>query len=239
MGCGPTNSCSTRGLSPIYNRSARRNLTDLTALGVSLHQSAEWRMCNLRGTASGWCFGWGICPTRPLVSPTTTLFTQTFNPIRRWHLCARWQVACELLHPLTATSPSCMPSNNGSSRKLIQLVLRDSGYVLWLRSLLLEDGRHRILLADRPDLTLAGVVVIDEDNFEGLAPVLNPERFVVIVPKGSNNISRLWDSGIRHVVFEEDSLRSAQLAIVAVEMKLATLRRREGHRVSSTKESPI
>lgn len=130
-----------------------------------------------------------------------------------------------------------MPSNNGSSRKLIQLVLRDSGYVLWLRSLLLEDGRHRILLADRPDLTLAGVVVIDEDNFESLAPVLNPERFVVIVPKGPNNISRLWDSGIRHVVFEEDSLRSAQLAIVAVEMKLATLRRREGHRVSSTKES--
>ncbi len=127
-----------------------------------------------------------------------------------------------------------MHSNNGLSKIAVQLALRDSGYAAWLRTLLLKDDAHGVLIVDKPDMSLEGIVVVDEDNFDGLSPILDPERFLVIVRKGTSNIPRIWDSGIRHVVFEEDSLQSTQLAIVAVEMKLAARRRSAVHEVSST-----
>ena len=139
---------------------------------------------------------------------------------------------------IDATAPHYMQPNNGLSKKIVQLVLRNSGYAAWFRTLLLKDGAHHVVHADRPDMRIGGVVVIDEDNFVGLSPILNPERFMVIAHKGTDLIPRIFDSGIRHVVFEEDSLGSAQLAIVGIEMKLAARGNREGSDASSIKRSP-
>jgi hypothetical protein len=132
-----------------------------------------------------------------------------------------------------------MHANSGLPKRIVQLVLRNSGYALWLRSLLLEDGVHRILLVDRPDMRLGGIVVVDEDDFDCLLPILDPERFVVIVHKGTNNIALIWNTGIRHVVFEEDALQTAQLAVIATEMKLGARLGSEGHDESSIKRGPV
>jgi hypothetical protein len=105
--------------------------------------------------------------------------------------------------------------------KTIQLALHDSEYTQSLRTLLLRDGMHRVYMVDRPDLRLDGVVVVEGNQAEDLA-VLDgePERFVVITRKGSDHLSRIWDAGVRHVVFEGDSPGTAHLAIIAAEMRL-------------------
>ena len=108
--------------------------------------------------------------------------------------------------------------------KTVQLAIRDSEYAQSLRNLLLRDGTHRVILVDKPDLKLEGVVVIDGSGFENLAPLDSaPERFVVITRKGTDHLARVWDAGVRHVVFLEDSPNTAQLAIIAAELRLPKL----------------
>lgn len=104
--------------------------------------------------------------------------------------------------------------------KTVQLAIRNSEYAQSLRNLLLRDGTHRVYVVDQPDLRLDGVVVIDESRFETLAEDPAPERFVVVTRKDTDHLSRVWDAGIRHVVFEEDSPNTAQLAIIAAELRL-------------------
>jgi hypothetical protein len=105
--------------------------------------------------------------------------------------------------------------------KTVQLAIRDSEYAESLRNSLLRDGTHRVYLVDRPDMRIDGVVVIDGAKLDGLAiGGQEPERFVVITRKGSDSLSRLWNAGIRHVVFEGDSPSTVQLAIIAAELRL-------------------
>jgi hypothetical protein len=104
--------------------------------------------------------------------------------------------------------------------KNVQLAIRNSDYAQSLRNLLLRDGAHRVHLVAQPDLRLGGVVVVDEDRFHNLTPENEPERFVVITRKGTDNLSRVWEAGIRHVVFEEDSPNTAQLAVIAAELRM-------------------
>jgi hypothetical protein len=118
--------------------------------------------------------------------------------------------------------------------KTVQLAIRDSHYAQSLRNLLLRDGTHRVYLVDQPNLGLDGVVVIDENRFQNLAQLdPEPERFVVITRKGTDNLSRVWEAGIRHVVFEGDSPNTTQLAIIAAELRLP----RDGF-VSKAREQP-
>ncbi len=105
--------------------------------------------------------------------------------------------------------------------KTVQLAIRDSNYAQSLRNLLLRDGTHRVFVVDQPNLRLDGVVVIDANRFQNLAELdTEPERFVLITRKGAANLSRVWDAGIRHVVFEEDPPNTTQLAIIAAELRL-------------------
>jgi hypothetical protein len=105
--------------------------------------------------------------------------------------------------------------------KTVQLAIRDSDYAQLLRNLLLRDGMHRVYLVDRPDLQLDGVIVIDESGFQNVTlHDSEPDRFVVITRNGTDHLSRVWDAGIRHVVFEEDPANTAQLAIIAAELRL-------------------
>jgi hypothetical protein len=104
--------------------------------------------------------------------------------------------------------------------KTVQLAIRDSEYAQSLRNLLLRDGTHKVYLADRPDLDMDGVIVIDEARFGSSAlPPAEPERYVVVTRKGAD-LARVWDAGIRHVVFEADSPNTAQLAVIAAELRL-------------------
>jgi hypothetical protein len=103
---------------------------------------------------------------------------------------------------------------------IIQLAIPDSEYAQSLRNSLLRDGAHRVYLVDQPDMRIDGVVVIDGNQLDHLAPCGEPQRFVVIIHNGSDSLSRLWNAGIRHVVFEGDSPNTTQLAIIAAELRL-------------------
>jgi len=114
--------------------------------------------------------------------------------------------------------------------KTVQLAIGDSEYVLSLRDSLLRDGRHQVYLVDQPDMRIDGVVVIDGNKLDNLAPCGEQvERLVVITRNGSDSLSRLWNAGIRHVVFEGDSPHTAQLAIIAAELRLPSLEPVNGH----------
>jgi len=104
----------------------------------------------------------------------------------------------------------------------VQLAIQNIEYAQALRNLLLRDGIHNVLLVNAPDLQLNGVVVVDSGSFDEFARLeTSPERFVVITRKGLDNLSKVWDAGVRHVVFEEDSPGTAQLAVIAAELRLA------------------
>ena len=102
----------------------------------------------------------------------------------------------------------------------VQLALADSEYAQALRGLLLRDGTHQVLLVDRPDLNLDGVVVIDRPRLGNHSlRASQPERFVVITSK-TTDLKRIWDAGVSHVVFEDDSPDTALLAVIAAELRL-------------------
>jgi hypothetical protein len=121
--------------------------------------------------------------------------------------------------------------------KTIQLVIENGGYASALRNLLQRDGGHRVYVVDQPDFELEGVVVIDSKQIDDiLALEVEPERFVVIASHCSRRLAKIWDAGVRHVVFEGDSASTAHLAVIAAEMRLPSLRssRDRGRRPIST-----
>ncbi len=106
--------------------------------------------------------------------------------------------------------------------KTVQVAIHDAEYAQTLRNSLLRDGIHRVYLVDRPDLRIDGIVVIDSSMVDNVCQD-QADRFVVIARKGSDSLSQLWNAGIRHVVFEGDSPNTAQLAIIAAELRLPNL----------------
>lgn len=106
--------------------------------------------------------------------------------------------------------------------KIVQIALRDSDYAQALRNLLLRDGNHRVYVVEDADLRLDGVVVTDAVAADNLSMLQKaPERFVVLTRKVSDHLSKIWDAGVRHVVFEGDSPSTAQLAVIAAELRLS------------------
>ena len=111
---------------------------------------------------------------------------------------------------------------------IVQLAIRDSEYAQSLRNLLLGDGARKVLLVDKLDLRLNGVVVIDGRRFEDLSMLgSQPERFVVIASTSADRLTKAWETGVPHVVFERDSANTAHLAVMAAELRLKKGRRRE------------
>ena len=134
--------------------------------------------------------------------------------------------------------------------KTIQMALKDGEYADALRNLLVRDGTHRVYLVEQPDLRLDGVIVVDGNRAESLSLLDGePERFVVITRKGSDHLARIWDAGVRHVVFEGDSPSTAHLAIIAAELRLPKANGKsraagsgpymEGHRNTSRAGLPV
>lgn len=107
--------------------------------------------------------------------------------------------------------------------KTVQLAIQNSGYAQALRKELLRDGSHQVYLVEKPDLKRDGVVVVDEQVFDTLPllPESMSDRLVVIAHKGMDHLARIWGAGVRHVVFEKDSSNTAQMAVLAAELRLS------------------
>jgi len=107
--------------------------------------------------------------------------------------------------------------------KTVQVAIQDREYADSIRNVLSQDGRHQVHLVDRPDVTLGGVIVVDTTNLDGLPLLIHQlERLVVIVRKEDDDLSRIWDAGVRHVVFQGDPPHTARVAVLGVEMSLGS-----------------
>lgn len=102
----------------------------------------------------------------------------------------------------------------------VQLAIHNNRYAAALGDLLKRDGSHQVAFVERPDLNSGGIIVMDGNKPENLLLFeAQPERFVVIAHKDAALLSRIWDAGVRHVVFEEDSPTTALLAVIAAELR--------------------
>jgi len=104
----------------------------------------------------------------------------------------------------------------------VQLAIRDTRYAASLQELLERSGNRRVHCVEAPDPHQEGVIVVDSDGLDRLpSPLLNPERVVLITRNDPRHLSKAWEAGIRSVVFSEDTLNTAVLAIMAAELRVS------------------
>jgi hypothetical protein len=103
---------------------------------------------------------------------------------------------------------------------IVQLTLTEPSYASALRDLLLRGGVREVRCIAMPDLELDGVIVVDPDALDLLPfPLPNPERIVLITSNDPQHLSSAWNAGVRSVVFSQDPLATAVLAIMAAELR--------------------
>jgi hypothetical protein len=120
-----------------------------------------------------------------------------------------------------------------SARRLgmetIQLAIADISYAAALRELLARDATWRVLNVKTPNPRLEGVMVLDAPALERLpSPMEKPERVVLITSNDPGQLARAWEAGIVSVVFENDSIDTAMLAIMATRLRVAKAVRGDG-----------
>lgn len=103
----------------------------------------------------------------------------------------------------------------------VQLTIGDAPYASALRDLLERNGTREVRCVEAPDPEREGVMVVDSDALNHLPlPLLNPERVVLITSNDPQHLAQAWNAGIRSVVFNEDPLSTAVLAIMAAELRV-------------------
>lgn len=108
--------------------------------------------------------------------------------------------------------------------RTVQLSITDSVYAAALRDALSHSGPWEIVLVERPNPALAGVLVVDESGFARLPlPLPNPERVVLITRHQPQLMAEAWDAGIVSVVSMEDPLPTVLLAIMAATLRVAKI----------------
>jgi hypothetical protein len=104
--------------------------------------------------------------------------------------------------------------------RTIQIAVSDEGYAGNLSRMLGKNGAWEVLRVEVPDAARAGVVVVDGDALEGLAPLLeNPERIVLVDQGDGVDLNRVFEMGIKSVVSSRDPLDTVLLAIMAADLR--------------------
>jgi hypothetical protein len=111
----------------------------------------------------------------------------------------------------------------------VQLTLTDAPYASALRDLLERGGVCEVRCVDVPDPRQDGVIVVDSDALDRLPfPILKPERVVLITRNDPQHLSKAWNAGVSSVVFSQDPLSTAVLAIMAAELRVPRADSRPG-----------
>ncbi len=106
--------------------------------------------------------------------------------------------------------------------EILQLAIADSAYAAALREMLVRNAAWKVLTVEVPDPLQEGVIVLDAQALERLTGRLpRPERVVLITRNDPQQLARAWDSGVVSVVFDNDPLSTAMLAIMAARLRVA------------------
>jgi len=112
---------------------------------------------------------------------------------------------------------------------IVQVAIRDKAYAAALRDLLQRSGAGEVRFVEAPDPASEGVIVVDPEALERMPqPLVRPERVVLITRNDPEQLSRAWHAGIRSVVFCNDPLNTAVLAILAAGLRRPAARPRSG-----------
>lgn len=105
--------------------------------------------------------------------------------------------------------------------KTVQVAIHDAEQADTLRELLVGDGVHEVHLLEQPNVAMAGVIVMDIDHLERSGALFGArERLVVVAPRASTDLAKLWKAGVRHVVFHGDAPKTVRVAVLATELSL-------------------
>jgi len=103
----------------------------------------------------------------------------------------------------------------------IQVAISNASYARALRELLARNAGWKILSVQAPDPRIEGVIVVDSQSLEGLPSAFeNPQRVVLITPNEAPHLAKAWEAGIVSVVFEDDPINTAILAIMAARLRV-------------------
>ena len=103
----------------------------------------------------------------------------------------------------------------------IQVAIANASYATALRELLARNAGWRILSVQAPDPRIEGVIVVDSQSLDGLPRAFeNPQRVVLITPNEAPHLAKAWEAGIVSVVFEDDPINTAILAIMAARLRV-------------------
>ena len=94
--------------------------------------------------------------------------------------------------------------------KTVQVAIQDPVYADSVRDLLIQDGGHLVHLVQKPDVSLDGVIVVEADHLEVIPLSNEMERLIVVVRKEHDDLSKMWDAGVRHVLFQGDPPHTAR-----------------------------
>ncbi len=105
--------------------------------------------------------------------------------------------------------------------QLIQMSVSNSSFAAALQQQLERHGDWVVVRVDQPDLSLDGIIIVDDGVLEKIVSGLpHPERVVLISRNQSGLLTRAWEAGIISVVFESDSPETALLAVLAAGLRV-------------------
>jgi DNA-binding NarL/FixJ family response regulator len=108
----------------------------------------------------------------------------------------------------------------------VQLALADHTFSEKLRGALLHEPAFHGWRVDcclqAPDVAQPGVIVVDMDALDRVgSDIPHPERVVLITHRDPEQLARAWDAGIVSVIYEDEPLSTAMLAVMAARFRAA------------------
>lgn len=106
---------------------------------------------------------------------------------------------------------------------MVQVALNDASYASALVEQLERTLTREVCCIPVPDPLQEGVIVVDSAALDDLPlPLIDPDRVVLITRNDPRHLAQAWNAGIRSVVFAQDPLGTAVLAIMAAELRVAS-----------------
>ena len=106
--------------------------------------------------------------------------------------------------------------------KTVQVAVRDPIYASTLRDLLTHDSKRQVHLVRDPDPSLSGVIIVDAARLQDLPPLIHQTDRLIVVARKQDDLSKIWEAGVRHVLFHGDPPETTNTVIAGLELSLAS-----------------